>query len=260
MIQILLHSSKTMRLPDVPAKSLGTPQLLDQAKQLVAQYRGLSLVKFADIMKISTKKSSDVHLMYGRWSAHSARQAPAIDVFIGDIYSGLQVQTWSYRDRIYAHKHLLILSGLYGAVRACDGIMPYRLEMAYPLPKGGSLYGFWGDRIAKIVPTDTTFIINLSSVEYTKAVLPYIDTPVITPKFLTVSPKTGEPTFVTVHAKIARGAFARWLIQNKVEKLDELKEFNDLGYKYDPATSTLEQPVFVCKQFKGLGLSVRLTA
>lgn len=248
-----------MRLPDEPAKSLGSPQLLDQAKQLVAQYRELPLVTIADIMKISTQKSSDVHQMYNRWSTHPARQAPAIDVFIGDIYSGLQVQTWSYRDRIYAHKHLIILSGLYGAVHACDGIMPYRLEMAYPLPKGGSLYGFWGDQIASVIPSDTTFIVNLSAVEYTKAVLPYVDKPVVAPKFLTISPKTGDPTFVTVHAKIARGAFARWLIQNKIEKMNKLPEFNELGYVYDPATSTPEQPVFICKQFEGLGLSVRLT-
>ena len=39
----------------------------------------------------------------------------------------------------------------------------------------------------------------------------------VTPKFLTVDAKSGKPTFVTVHAKIARGAFARWLVTGRVK-------------------------------------------
>jgi cytoplasmic iron level regulating protein YaaA (DUF328/UPF0246 family) len=247
-----------MRIPATHAAPLGEPQLLESAEKLAGKYRKLSPVKLSTIMQISATKAADVQRMYGEWSADSAHQVPAIDAFIGDIYSGLQVQTWSVDDRAYAQQHLLILSGLYGGLRACDGIMPYRLEMAYKLPDGKSLYHFWNDKIAALLPNPTSQIVNLSSVEYTKALLPYIDMPIITPKFLTVSPKTGEPVFVTVHAKIARGAFARWLIQNRVDTISELTQFNDLGYVYDAAASTPEQPVFVCQEFKGIGLSVRL--
>jgi cytoplasmic iron level regulating protein YaaA (DUF328/UPF0246 family) len=255
----LLHSSKTMRIPTGPVVPLGQPRLISQATQLAREYSQLSSVQLANIMQISEVKATSVQKMYAQWSADSAQQTPAIDAFIGDIYSGLQVQTWSSDDRAYAHKHLLILSGLYGALRACDGVMPYRLEMAYKLPGGGSLYDFWGDAIASILPSDTTQIINLSSVEYTKAVLPYTTAPVIAPKFLTVSPKTSEPIFVTVHAKIARGAFARWLIQNHVDAISDLKNFSDLNYVYEPSLSTDAEPVFVCKEFGGIGLSIRLT-
>ena len=83
--------------------------------------------------------------------------------------------------------------------------------------------------------------------------------PIISPKFLTISPKTGEPTFVTVHAKIARGAYARWLIQHRIEDLARLPDFTELGYLYNAELSTPDVPVFVAKEFKGLGLSVRLT-
>jgi cytoplasmic iron level regulating protein YaaA (DUF328/UPF0246 family) len=127
-----------------------------------------------------------------------------------------------------------------------------------PLVNHKNLYDFWGDKIAHLIPKDN-LVINLSAVEYTKAVLPYIDNSVITPKFLTVSPKSDEPVFVTVHAKIARGAFAHWLIKNKINSAELLPEFSELGYQYDKSASTPDQPVFVCRQFKGLGLSVRLT-
>lgn len=258
MIQILLHSSKTMRIPEAITKPLGVPQLLDYSEKLAKQYRSLSPAKIAANMKISAQKAAEVQQLYTVWSTDAAQQVPAIDAFIGDIYSGLQAQTWSTDDRAYAQRHLLILSGLYGALRACDGIMPYRLEMGYKLPGDTSLYEFWSDAIATTIPPNTTAIINLSAVEYTKALLPYINQPVVMPKFLTISPKTGEPIFVTVHAKIARGAFARWLILNHIDDVRTLQNFTDLGYSYDAAASTPDQPVFICKQFEGIGLSIRL--
>lgn len=258
-MQILLHSSKTMRVPDHRRAPLGVPHLLAQAKELAEIWRGASPANIQSLMKVSDKKAVEVANLYSTWSSDIDTQVPAIDAFTGDIYSGLQVQTWSDEDRAYAHQHLLILSGLYGGLRACDGVMPYRLEMGYKLPDGRNMYQFWGDSVASLFPPDTDYILNLSAVEYTKALLPYTNLPVITPKFLTISPKTGQPTFVTVHTKIARGAFARWMIQNRIEDVAWSKDFAELGYKYDATASTSEQPVFVCEEFGGLGLSVRLT-
>ena len=258
-MRILLHSSKTMRASDRHRVPLGAPQLLAQAKELAEIWRSASPADIQSFMKLSNKKVLEVVGLYDVWSSDAGMQVPAVDAFIGDIYSGLQVQSWSDDDRRYAHERLLILSGLYGGLRACDGVMPYRLEMGYKLPDGRNMYQFWGDSIVSLLPPDTDYALNLSAVEYTKVLLPYVDVPVITPKFLTLSPKTGEPTFVTVHTKIARGAFARWTIQNRIEDEAQLKDFAELGYHYDIATSTPEQPVFVCEEFGGLGLSVRLS-
>ena len=258
-LRILLHSSKTMRTPNKRRVPLGSPALLSRAEQLVGIWCNASVAEIQSLMKVSDKKAHEVKNLFDEWSVDPVAQVPAIDAFIGDIYSGLQVQTWSDEDRAYAHRHLLILSGLYGGLRACDGVMLYRLEMGYKLPDGRNMYQFWGDAIASLLPTDTDCILNLSAVEYTNALLPYTNLPVITPKFLTVSPKTGQPTFVTVHTKIARGAFARWVVQNRVEDVAQLQNFSDLNYRYDPSLSTTAQPVFVCHEFGGLGLSVRLS-
>jgi cytoplasmic iron level regulating protein YaaA (DUF328/UPF0246 family) len=212
-------------------------------------------------MQLSAVKAAETYRLLQSWTPVHSQQQPAIDAFLGDIYSGLQVQSFNDSDRAYANQHLLILSGLYGGLRALDSIHPYRLEMGYKLPKGDyeKLYEFWGGSIADLIPADAE-IINLSAVEYTKAVLPFCRTStIITPKFLTISPKTAEPTFVTVHAKIARGAFANWLIRDRIDSIHTLPRFDSLGYKYDDARSTPESPVFVCDQFQGLGLSVRLT-
>ncbi len=262
MLTILLHSSKTMR----PAEKLDVPyqapRLLDKTIELAEYLRRLSVKDIESSMQLSPAMAEKTHHLLSNWSANPDTLRPAIDAFLGDIYSGLQVPTFSPADRTYANKHLFILSGLYGVLRAHDSIHPYRLEMGYKLPDEPykSLYKFWGDAIAKQLPASST-IINLSAVEYTKAVFPYLpkSQQIITPKFLTVSPKTGEPAFVTVHAKVARGAFARWLIQNQINTPADIIKFSDIGYAYDKATSTPEQPVFVCKEFGGIGLSVRLT-
>lgn len=237
------------------------PLLLPEARELATYMATLDTEAISRVMKLSPKKAAETRELLAAWSLGPVMSRPAIDAFIGDIYSGLQVASLSRGDRKYANEHLLILSGLYGGLRALDSVAPYRLEMGYRLPDARyqNLYAFWGDKIARLVPGDATQIINLSAVEYTKAILPYLTQPLVTPKFLTISPKTGEPTFVTVHAKIARGAFARWMIVNRVDTVARLSEFAELGYAYDTVASTPEQPVFVCREFGGLGLSVRLS-
>lgn len=264
MFTILLHSSKTMRRPDEAyTGDIQIPTLIHKADELALYLTSLSVAQLEKAMSLSPRKAEETKLLIDGYSANTPL-TPAIDAFLGDIYSGLQVHTLDANDRKYANEHLYILSGLYGVLRALDTIQPYRLEMGYKLPKYRSLYTFWGDAIARQLPVGDA-ILNLSAKEYTKAVFPYVDsvdvikgTPIISPMFLTISPKTGKPAFVTVHAKIARGAFARWVIKNRIEHTSKLREFNDIGYKYEPTLSTDEIPVFVAKEFKGTGLSVRL--
>jgi cytoplasmic iron level regulating protein YaaA (DUF328/UPF0246 family) len=134
--------------------------------------------------------------------------------------------------------------------------------MGYRLPDAAyrNLYDYWSNTIAGCIPP-TGLVVNLAAVEYTKAVLPHIDAGrVITPRFLTVDTKTGDPTFVVVHTKIARGAFARWLITTRTTDPAAFSKFADIGYQYSAKDSTPAEPVFICREFAGKGLSMRLTA
>lgn len=250
-----------MQLSNSVSYDYQEPQLLKKAQELANYVSSLPVEQLATAMHLSSVKAAKTHTLMQLWNA-SNNHLPAIDAFLGDIYSGLQAHSLSANDRAYANEHLYILSGLYGVLKALDSIMPYRLEMGYRLPNEPykNLYAYWNDAIAKVLPADK-LVINLSAVEYTKAVLPYLrESTIIAPKFMTISPKTGEPTFVVVHAKIARGAYAHWLIKNRINDLDNLMKFNELGYTFDAELSTATEPVFVCQKFAGIGLSVRLTA
>jgi uncharacterized protein len=250
-----------MRSQPSPTVTTTVPALLDRAVELHTYLRTLSVRQLGTVMSLSTTLATTVHEQIAAWSTEPDRQWPAAESFLGDIYSGLQVSSWTGPDRTYAGKHLRILSGLYGILRPYDGISPYRLEMGYRLPDSryANLYRFWGGTIADQLPR-TGRIVNLAANEYSKVVLDHVDSSrVVTPRFLTASPKSGKPTFVTVHAKIARGAFARWLVSSRAkDAVDGLLAFTDLGYEYDPELSTASEPCFVCEEFEGKGLSVRL--
>lgn len=258
-LAILLHSSKTMR-QDAETSQLRTPVFLREASELAAFLQALSPEAIEKAMHVSSSLALKTKKVIDAWTPGPHNQTMAVDSFIGDIYSGLRAQELATADRDYADSVLYILSGLYGILRPYDGISPYRLEMGYSFAEAsfGNLYQFWGSKIAQQLPKEG-IIVNTSSVEYTKAVLPFVgDERVITPQFLTVNQRTGVPGFTAVHAKIARGAFARWLITSRITDPARFNEFSDLGYTFDASLSSPQTPTFVCQHFGGIGLSIRL--
>jgi len=257
-LTILLHSSKTM-VSVPPSRELTTPVFEAQANELTDYLQELTLEQYQKVMHISEKLAIEVEDLY--LERLEQPLTAAVETFRGDIYSGLRALEWTDADKDFAQKHLKVLSGLYGVLRPYDGIQPYRLELGYRLPEGPykNLYSFWSDRVAEALPFDGP-IVNVTSDEYAKVVLPFLDpSRIITPVFLTQKEAGKEPMFVVVHAKIARGAYARWLIQRGLSTVDQLEMFNDLGYVFDTERSSPKQPVYVCQQFGGIGLSQRLS-
>ena len=256
-LTILFHSSKTM-VPVSPSQELTTPVFEAQARELSDYLQELSVEQLQKSMHISEKLAGEVEDLYLERLELPA--TAAVETFRGDMYSGLRALKWNDIEKGFAQKHLKILSGLYGVLRPYDGIQPYRLELGYRLPKSPymNLYTLWSDRVAEAIAFEGP-IINLTSDEFSKVVLPFLDpSRIITPEFLTQKVADKEPVFVVVHVKIARGAYARWLIQRGIATVDGLEKFDDLGYEYNTQRSTPSRPVYVCQQFGGIGISQRL--
>ena len=175
---------------------------------------------------------------------------PAGLAFDGDVYWGLEAKSLSDDDLSFAQDNLRILSGLYGLLRPMDEIQPYRLEMGTRLanPRGGNLYDFWGERIRDAVRADADghadpTVLNLASNEYFKSVrAKTLGLPVVSVKFL--EEKDGRARPVQYYTKFGRGLFARWVVQNRVERAGDLKDFALAGYKYAPERSTERELVF----------------
>lgn len=179
---------------------------------------------------------------------------PAGLTFDGDVYWGLDAKSLSADTLSYAQDHLRILSGLYGALRPMDAIQAYRLEMGTKManPRGKSLYEFWGSNIADLLKFDMAdhddqTIVNLASNEYFKAIdKEALGAPIIGANFLNI--KDGEARALMYHVKFARGLMARWIMQNRIEKASDLKDFDSDGYCYDPSASSATELVFTRPQ------------
>lgn len=124
------------------------PELLDHSQQLIHEARQLSAPQIGKLMGISDKLADLNATRFHDWqpdfTPDNARQA--IPAFKGDVYTGLQADTFSEADFDFAQRHLRMLSGLYGVLRPLDLMQPYRLEMGIRLAntKGKDLYQFWG--------------------------------------------------------------------------------------------------------------------
>jgi cytoplasmic iron level regulating protein YaaA (DUF328/UPF0246 family) len=151
----------------------------------------------------------------------------------------------------YAQDHLCILSGLYGILRPLDAIQPYRLEMGSKVKtrRGATLYDYWGDRIAKhlndrAAEQGTDTLVNCASQEYFGAAdRKALKLRVVTPQFMEV--KDDRPRIVSFFAKRARGAMARFIVENRVTDVQGLQDFHSGGYAYDADLSEPDKPVFL---------------
>jgi cytoplasmic iron level regulating protein YaaA (DUF328/UPF0246 family) len=142
------------------------------------------------------------------------------------------------------------LSGLYGILKPFDLISPYRLEMGTkfsPNSKSKNLYEFWSDKVTNYLLDELESdepIINLASIEYSKVInFKRIPNLTITPIFKEF--KNGKYSIVMMYAKHQRGKMARYLIDNALKSVDELKIYNLDDYSFDGKLSTEKEWVFV---------------
>ncbi len=240
----LLVSSKTMEPQEYPHRvALSTPVFLKEASKLDEALKSYSPLQLRRLMHISPKLAEASHHRIQSWG--TVQLNPAWYSFVGDVYKGLRIETFTEDELKFAQEHMGTLSGLYGFLRPLDQIHSYRLELGYKLKGKGfkNLYEFWGDRIASYLPANEP-IINLASEEYIKVIRPYVaEDRIITPWFMQI--KNNKPEFQAIHAKTARGAMGRWICKNRIDDPMGLNTFSEDRYVYSSELSTPLTPTFV---------------
>lgn len=254
---IVLSPAKSLDL-ETPfrARKFSQPEFLPDAKKLVKDLKKLNPDDLSELMNMSSKLGALNHERYANWHPpfNKDNARPAIFTFMGDVYQGLEANTFTAADLNYAQKHLRILSGLYGILKPLDLMQPYRLEMGTSLStnKGDNLYAYWGTKLTKALNTDLAddkkkVLVNLASNEYFNAVQPKdLDATIITPAFKDFS--SGKYRFLSYYAKQARGMMAAFIIKNRITSIEKLKEFDTAGYRYSEQDSTETKLVFLRKK------------
>lgn len=250
---ILLSPAKTLDFSTpAPVSEATTPVFMDDATELIELLRGIPAKRLRELMSLSPKLAELNHQRFLEWrpDADEKSTRQALIAFKGDVYRGLRASSFSNADFRYAQKHLRILSGLYGLLRPLDRIQPYRLEMGTRLDnnRGGDLYQFWGGSITEALNGDlkgrrARWVANLASKEYFKAVdAEQLDAELWTPVFEDY--RDGKYRVIALFAKKMRGRMASWLIQNRISRPEQMRDFASAGYTWNAQRSDERRLVF----------------
>jgi len=250
---LVISPAKTLDYQSrVQIKTHTIPDYLDDSQLLIDRARLYSVLDIAELMQVSTKIAELNFERFQSWNrpftVQNARQA--VLAFKGDVYTGLDVDSFTAADFKYAQAHLRILSGLYGLLRPLDLMQPYRMEMGRRIDteRGNNLYQFWHEKITEglnkqLQRIKSGFLINLASQEYFKSIdSKRLNAEIITPEFRDW--KNGQYKMIGVYAKKARGQMSRFVIQNKLTALEAIKDFSADGYQFNEALSSNSKLVF----------------
>ena len=250
-MKIIISPAKSLDFESIVATSLHTqPRFLEQSEKLNKKLKTLSKNNLSELMKISDDLASLNYERNQTWETpftpRNAKQA--IYAFTGAVFQGIDINSLSKEKLPLLQENLRILSGLYGVLKPLDLIQPYRLEMGTRLKIGSTenLYKFWDDTVAISLNEELEegeLLVNLASTEYFK-VLPkkVLKVPMITPVFKDF--KNGQYKIVMTYAKKARGLMVRYILENNVKTIEELKGFNIDKYRFSQELSSGDELVF----------------
>ena len=245
----IISPSKTQDFSQCDIDIFSQTRQIESSNELIGILKNKSKSQIAKLMSISEKLSElnfdrfqNFHLPFTLKNANQA-----ILAFKGDFYNCIIAPELSQEDLEFAQGKVRMLSGLYGVIRPLDLIQPYRLEMGTKLSnaKGGDLYDYWGSDISSVLNEDESdLIVNLASNEYSKA----IDKKTLNANILDIvfKEKKGDTyKVIGIYAKRARGLMVNYIIRNRLDKPEELKDFTDEGYRFDKGLSNDSSWVFL---------------
>lgn len=243
-MKIILSPAKKMKKDD----DLGfydLPVFLDKTKEILKCLKSLSKNELKEIWKCNDK-IADENIDRLEKMNLEGDLTPAILAYEGIAYKYMAPSVFEDSQFSYIQEHLRILSAFYGILRPMDGVRPYRLEMQAKLRVAGNkdLYAYWGDDLYKSLIDESRVIINLASKEYSKCIEKYL---VDGDRYITISfceLVDGKLVTKGTYAKMARGEMVRYMAENNISDVENIKSFDRLDYAYRDELSSDDEYVF----------------
>ena len=218
---------------DLTVLETGHCQMDDASRQIIAAVRSLDRDEVGLALKIKGELLEQVYMNYQNFGEEIA---PAIDLYAGMSFQ--QLARSEKKVRQYLAEHLLILSALYGPLRADDMISPYRLDMQARIQLSDkSLVSYWREQFAarfyERYASPDELIINLASQEFSSLIprsADWLDIDI--GKVVAGKIKRHSTT-----AKKGRGLLLNEMARQQIEEIDELKKLNKT-LKYRPEFSS----------------------
>lgn len=243
MVNIIISPAKKMNIDTDSFEVLSMPKFIEKTSKIKDTLQNMSDDELQKLWKCSDQIAQQNILRLKSMDLYK-NLSPAVIAYHGIQYQHLGANVLSYDGLEYIKNHLKILSGFYGILNPFDAVVPYRLEMQAKLAidTHKNLYNFWGDDLANSLESDV--ILNLASKEYSKAVEPYVkDKQFVTCSFC--EKKADKLVEKATMCKMARGSMLRFLAENNITNLEDVKQFDSLNFKYSKENSNDKKYTFI---------------
>ncbi|GAA0099709.1 peroxide stress protein YaaA [Paraclostridium bifermentans] len=231
-----------------------TPFFEFEVKYLISILKKLTRDEISDLMNLSNDLTNLNFDRYQILGTESSKYLQALLAFDGQVFNCIKVNEFDESDFEFANAHLRILSGLYGVLKPLDMIQSYRLEMKAKLKneQGNDLYKFWKEKITDYIYNELNnqenkTLLNLSSNEYSKAInfkKLSKDFQVVNVEFKDFKESSNTYKVIGIYSKKARGHLTSYIIKNKIDSIEGIKNFNYDGYTFNANLSDSNSIIF----------------
>lgn len=223
-------------------------------KKLIDILKSLDIIEIENLMNLSDDLANLNYDRYKILGTDKSKYLQAILAFDGQVFNCINVDDFNDDDFEFANNHLRIMSGLYGILKPFDLIQSHRLEMKAKLKNelGNDLYKFWKNKLTsylydELLNQNDKTLVNLASNEYSKAInLKSLskDFKIINIEFKDYRENSNSYKVIGLYSKKARGYLTRYIIKNKIDNINELKNFNYDGYVFNNELSDSKNFIF----------------
>ncbi len=253
---ILLSCAKTMAGSSKVRTPYGTmPRYADKAADIAAYMSQYSVDELERVLRVNSKIALQNYQRFQCFASADNHPLQAILAYTGIVFKRLNPKDFSEDDFEYAQSHLRLTSFCYGLLRPLDLIKNYRLEGDVVLPEldGISMVDYWRniltDAFIDEIKRQGGILVNLASEEM-KSLFDWKrverEVFVLTPMFQVE--RGGELKTIVVYTKMARGEMTRYVIKNRIENPESLKDFTFDGFAFRPDLSDEHTYLFTIEE------------
>lgn len=245
---LLISPSRVMDLSHLKMNVQSTAPLFgDEAVKLANIMKGMDLEDMSRFMEEDDHMARETMDLYQHFS--SAPEKPALFAYAGKVYKAIDPMTLTPDQLEFAVKHLRIISTLYGYLHPLDLIKAYRINFSLHY-EDGDLYDLWRPKITPLIKKDAAgtgnLILDFTAHNVIKAVdlsgIP--ESKIIHVDFKDYKKDKNEYMTIRAYAQPAKGALIGYILRNKTDDPEKVKEFKYEGYSYNQLLSDETNMVF----------------